>query len=522
MKTLGKLPLCALLLLLSGGALFAAPAAANEAAEISSLHDRMAGKAQADDPDGDGLLSENEIIAYGTNPNSYDSDGDGLCDGEELLGYRLKDPKAKKVFTKPLYWDSDGDGLRDGEDPHPTVPEMRRSFDAWNEWWERKAMLLGLPVTRIADKKEDYDADGLNNLKEYEQGSSPLFKPGKNLAFFAPGKLVLNPDHATTTTVNAVFFAHSSVTGMLCLSTIDLKGSSVSMKRLHGCELCSGLFMPFDMHGTVFLSRYAVPLDFTVILPKADEKIPAVTYLRVRDNEGYWKDRLPIENPLKKCAPAPPEPLMPADNYEFREDETMRLVWQSPGKDLKYHLVIYSMIGDRLTVCEDKKLTDNWYVFTSDFPGLYVWQVACEDKEGRVSCSESRLFKYFPPVGLIDFDADGACDNDEYAANSDPFDPNSLPLAIKTPEKLPDAHVREHYYFNFMITGGAPPFEVLMLTPGNPPGFLLKENGLLLGLPEREGTFKFTVGVKDQNKVTIKKVFSVTVLPERKLETNPK
>ena len=73
-----------------------------------------------------------------------------------------------------------------------------------------------------------------------------------------------------------------------------------------------------------------------------------------------------------------------------------------------------------------------------------------------------------------------------------------------------------------MITGGAPPFEVLMLTPGNPPGFLLKENGLLLGLPEREGTFKFTVGVKDQNKVTIKKVFSVTVLPERKLETNPK
>jgi len=518
MKTLRRLLPAALFFLLCAGALCGAP----EEGVISSLKDRRAGQARPDDPDGDGLLTENEVIAYGSNPNLFDTDGDGLCDGEEILGYRLKKgASSQKVFTKPLYWDSDGDGLPDGSDPHPAQPEMRLSFEAWSDWWERKAELLGLPITRIASKTEDYDADELNNLKEYERGSSPLFKPGKKLAFFAPGKLVLSPDSATTTTVNAVFFSHSSVTGMLCLSTLDLKDSRVFMKRLHGCEMCEGLFMPFDMHGTVFLSRYAVPLDLTVILPKADEKMPAVTYLRIRDCDGYWKDKLPIENPLKNKAPRAPELLMPEDNEEFKEGETIRLVWQAE-KGLKYRVIVYGSIEGRLAVCDEKVLEDNWYVFKPDFPGLYVWQAACEDKEGRVSCSESRLFKHLPPEGLLDTDADGASDNEEYAASSDPFDPNSLPLTIKTPENLPDARVREHYYFNFMAMGGAPPLEYLMLTPGNPPGFLLKEDGLLLGLPEREGVYQFTVGVRDQNKTTRRKIFSVRVLPERKKEKRPK
>ena len=490
---------------------------------VSSLWDRRAGAKAVDDPDGDGLLTENEITAYSTDPKLYDSDGDGLCDGEEVLGYRLQ-KGAKGYYTAPLYWDSDGDGLCDGEDPDPTSPSMRASFEAWSEWWEKKAELLGIPWIGLDMKKKDYDADGVTNFDEFKNGTCPFMKPGKKLAFFAPGTITLSKDSATTTSVSAVFFADYSVTGMLCASALNLPGAQIRVKRRQGCEMSDGLFMPFDMRGCVFLSRYAVPMDFEVILPKATEKTPALDYLRVRDNEGYWKDKLEIRNPIGKCAPAAPELAMPLEGEEIIEAGKIKLLWQSGGKKYTYHLRIFMKSGDRLTPAEDKKLDQNWYAFEPDFPGIYVWQVACEDESGLVSCAESRSLKYLPPDGMFDTDGDGVTDNDEVLGDSDPDNPNSTPLTIRTPEKLPDAFVKEYYYFNIMASGGAPPYEVLMLTPGNPPGFLLKGDGLILGLPEREGTFRFTIGVRDQNKITRKKVFTLTVKPQLKSgpDANPK
>ena len=354
---------------------------------ISSLWDHRAGTKSADDPDGDGLLTENELTAYSTDPNVYDSDGDGLCDGEEVLGYRLQ-KGVKGYYTAPLYWDTDGDGLCDGEDPDPTSPFMRASFEAWSEWWEKKAELLGIPWIGLDIKKKDYDADGVTNFDEFKRGTCPFMKPGKKLAFFAPGTITLSKDQATTTTVSAVFFADHSVTGMLCLSVLNLPGAKAFTKRRQGCEMCDGLFMPFDMRGSVFLSRYAVPMDFVIILPKATEKTPAVDYLRVRDNEGYWKDRLEIRNPLPKCAPPVFELVMPPENEEIIETGKIKLLWQSGDKKCTYHLRTFMKSGDRLTPAEDKKLDKNWCNFEPDFPGIYVWQVACEDENGLVSCAE--------------------------------------------------------------------------------------------------------------------------------------
>lgn len=57
----------------------------------------------SDDPDGDGLTSEEEKAA-GTDPKVSDTDNDGLSDGEEV----------KIWHTNPLKADTDGDGFSDG------------------------------------------------------------------------------------------------------------------------------------------------------------------------------------------------------------------------------------------------------------------------------------------------------------------------------------------------------------------------------------------------------------------------
>ena len=58
------------------------------------------------DTDGDGLLDNDEIKNYRTNPYNADSDGDGLTDGDEVLKYK----------TNPLNADTDDDGLSDGKE----------------------------------------------------------------------------------------------------------------------------------------------------------------------------------------------------------------------------------------------------------------------------------------------------------------------------------------------------------------------------------------------------------------------
>ncbi|MBR5901377.1 hypothetical protein IKZ40_03425 [bacterium] len=490
---------------------------------ISSIYDRKAGKAAEDDLDGDGLLNENEVIAYSTNPKNPDTDGDGLLDGEELLAYRLKESPGQKItYTNPLYYDTDGDGLSDLEDSDPAKPFMRAGYEDWVLWWQKKALLLGLSTEGLIPKRKDYDGDSFSNEKEFEMGTCPFVKPDKKMAVFSPAEIVLKEGAALTATVTAVFFAHTSVTGMLCVSSLNNMPAKIFPVRAQGCELTEGLFMPFDMQGCLFLSRYSVPLDFTVILPPASPNQPAREKIRVRDKDGYWKSALTIINPLTDCAPTVPELALPGEGEEILTENEIFLNWHASEENLTYHLRIYLKSLGELALFENKALKKNRYVFRPELPGTYVWQVACENAKGKASCGASSFFTFLPESGMRDIDEDGVCDNDEVVADSDPSDPKSIPFRITTPEKLPNARIKEQYYFNFKATGGAPPYETMMLTPGNPPGFLLKEDGLLLGLPEREGTYKFTIGMRDQNKVTRKKVFILKVLPALEEPPNPK
>ena len=83
----------------------------------------------AEDFDGDGLTTRDEILTFGTDPLVRDSNGDGVADGDG---------------------DSDMDGL-------PDSVEIRAGLDAHDS----------------ADSSGDLDRDGITNLTEYQTGTDP-------------------------------------------------------------------------------------------------------------------------------------------------------------------------------------------------------------------------------------------------------------------------------------------------------------------------------------------------------------
>ena len=90
------------------------------AADVTSLafYPLAEGDRFNQDPDGDGLSTEDELFRYGTDPHLPDTDFDGIPDGDEVA-----------LGTNPLVRDTDGDGLVDGSDPDPLVPTPFADLD---------------------------------------------------------------------------------------------------------------------------------------------------------------------------------------------------------------------------------------------------------------------------------------------------------------------------------------------------------------------------------------------------------
>ena len=105
----------------------------------AEVHDHGTSPA-APDTDEDGVEDGDEVVTLGTDPTAPDTDGDGLSDGDELL-----------FGTDPLNPDSDGDGLHDGVEVEvgadPMDPESDRD---------------GIPDG--ADGLDDSDSDGILDL----------------------------------------------------------------------------------------------------------------------------------------------------------------------------------------------------------------------------------------------------------------------------------------------------------------------------------------------------------------------
>ena len=70
-------------------------------------------------------------------------------------------------------------------------------------------------------------------------------------------------------------------------------------------------------------------------------------------------------------------------------------------------------------------------------------------------------------------------------------------VVIETESDLPETYPRATYEFRFRAHGGVPVLHWRVEKGVLPPGFVLEDNGLLHGQPERTGEFQFTVSVRD-------------------------
>ncbi len=117
-----------------------------------------------DDPDGDGLLNQEELLLL-TDPNRADSDDDGLSDYDEIRTYA-------NLGLNPADSDTDDDALTDGEEINtygtdPVNPDSEG--DGIPDGWEVQYALD--PLT--ADGNEDADGDGLTNAQEFLNSTNP-------------------------------------------------------------------------------------------------------------------------------------------------------------------------------------------------------------------------------------------------------------------------------------------------------------------------------------------------------------
>lgn len=113
---------------------------------------------ESTDSDGDGISNEEEI-AYGTNPYKDDSDGDGLSDYEEIYIHK----------TSPVIADTDGDGLNDFEEITLNLNPNNKDTDG-----DELSDFDEIRIYKTFAHLPDSDFDGLNDYKEISGNTNPM------------------------------------------------------------------------------------------------------------------------------------------------------------------------------------------------------------------------------------------------------------------------------------------------------------------------------------------------------------
>ena len=98
-------------------------------------------------------------------------------------------------------------------------------------------------------------------------------------------------------------------------------------------------------------------------------------------------------------------------------------------------------------------------------------------------------------------------------ANCEKIGEEENPPVIAT-EELKVGYVGTYYTDSLEATGGNRPYEWSKTGGQLPPGLSLAREGIIYGTPSQEGTFNFTVQVKDEDGNTASKGLSITILPQ--------
>ena len=132
------------------------------------------------DANRDGILSDDEkytnLEEYynNTNPNDEDTDDGGAWDGWEVYyGFNPRNSSDDSL-------DSDSDSLVNSleffwdADPFSSDTDQDGMPDGWEDFYsDRMPDGCGLNPTISGDKFGDPDADGSDNLREYQEGTNP-------------------------------------------------------------------------------------------------------------------------------------------------------------------------------------------------------------------------------------------------------------------------------------------------------------------------------------------------------------
>lgn len=135
------------------------------------------------DSDNDGLLDNDEVSIYNTDPTNRDTDADGLIDGDEVTRYKtdptLRDTDYDRLLdgeevnshrTDPKVKDTDNDGCSDGDevlDMNTNPLEKDTDGDALGDCDEKN-------VYRTNPLVKDTDGDSADDGKEVRDGTDPL------------------------------------------------------------------------------------------------------------------------------------------------------------------------------------------------------------------------------------------------------------------------------------------------------------------------------------------------------------
>ena len=149
----------------------------------------------------------------------------------------------------------------------------------------------------------------------------------------------------------------------------------------------------------------------------------------------------------------------------------------------------------------------NWAVPSDFLPGMYWWQISCENNQNEIIESEKRVF--YIASDLQDTDNDGYSDIEECTRNSDPNDTNDVPLFITSPQICPNANVDQQYFIQLKSNekSGLTKWSTYSTLPN---GLFLSKSGIISGRPKEMGVYFFTV-VADCKEKNDELTMSITV-----------